>query len=353
MDGSLRFDYYYGLEPEQFSFYRVPRMLMKDERFKGLSSDAKLLYGMMQDRLSLSQQNGWVDAENRPYIYYTMDNIMSDLGCGREKCAKILAELDSKKGIGLIEKKRQGLGKPDIIYVKNFIPVEVNEPEEKPESPCHTDDCSEVRKSNFKKSENRTSSNSEIELAEVRKSNFKKFENQTSSNSEIELAEVREPTPNYNNNNYTDLNYNNPIYLSKCEEGRCDDVMDGVNTYIDIIKENVEYEHYMKSGVYQDRGLFEELFELICEVVCVKRRSIKIGGEDYPYELVKAKFLKLNSSHLEYVIGCMKKNTSKISNIKAYMITTLYNAPSTINHYYQQEVQYDLYGGGFYEANDM
>ena len=70
-------------------------------------------------------------------------------------------------------------------------------------------------------------------------------------------------------------------------------------------------------------------------------------------QLVKAKFLKLNSSHLEYVIGCMRKNTAKIANIKAYMITALYNAPNTINHYYQQEVQHDMYGGGCYETNDM
>ena len=353
MDSNLRFDYYYGLEPEQFSFYRVPRMLMKDERFKGLSSDAKLLYGMMQDRLSLSQQNGWVDDENRPYIYYTMDNIMSDLGCGREKCAKILAELDCKKGIGLIEKKRQGLGKPDIIYVKNFIPIEVNEPENQSKSPADTEISTEVRKSNFKKSENRTSRNSETKLAEVRKSNFKKYENQTSRNSEVELAEVRETNSKYNNNNYTDLSYNNPIYQSDDLTIRQDDVMDDVNAYVEIIKENIEYEHYINQRLYQDRELFEELFELICEVVCVKRRTVKIGGEDYPYELVKAKFLKLTSSHLEYVIGCMKKNTTKIANIKAYMITTLYNAPSTINHYYQQEVQHDLYGGGQYETNYM
>ena len=82
---------------------------------------------------------------------------------------------------------------------------------------------------------------------------------------------------------------------------------------------------------FRCNNALRDLFELICEVVCVKRRTVKIGGEDYPYELVKAKFLKLTSSHLEYVIGCMKKNTTKIANIKAYMITTLYNAPSTIN----------------------
>ena len=130
-------------------------------------------------------------------------------------------------------------------------------------------------------------------------------------------------------------------------------MMDDVNAYIEIIKENIEYAHFMGQSGYRDKELFEELFELICEIICVKRRTVKIAGEDYPYELVKAKFLKLNSDHLLYVIGCMKKNTTKIANIKAYMITTLYNAPSTINHYYQQEVQYDLYGGGFYEATDM
>ena len=99
----------------------------------------------------------------------------------------------------------------------------------------------------------------------------------------------------------------------------------------------------------QDKGLYDELFEVICEVVCVKHKTVKIGGDDYPYELVKSKFLKLNSSHLEYVMECMKNTTTKITNIKAYMVTALYNAPNTINHYYQQEVQHDMYGGGWHE----
>ena len=121
---SIQFDYYYGMQSEQFTFYRVPKVLFTNPQFKGLSSDAKLLYGLMLDRMSLSVKNGWVDEHNRVYIYYTMENIMEDLGCAKEKCTKVVAELDSKKGIGLIEKKRQGLGKPDKIFVKNFISVE-------------------------------------------------------------------------------------------------------------------------------------------------------------------------------------------------------------------------------------
>ena len=152
MGDGLRFDYYYGIEAEQFSFYRVPRLLIKDERFKELSSDAKLLYGLMLDRMALSIKNGWFDEENRAYIHYTLDNIMEDLGCAREKCSKVIAELDSKKGIGLIEKKRQGLGKPDIIYVKNFATLEARtEPEKQPKSPANTDVSTEVRKPNFKR----------------------------------------------------------------------------------------------------------------------------------------------------------------------------------------------------------
>ena len=348
MDGTIKFDYYYGIEAEQFSFYRVPRLLIKDARFKELSSDAKLLYGLMLDRLALSIKNGWLDEENRVYIHYTLDNIMEDLGCAREKCAKVIAELDSKKGIGLIEKKRQGLGKPDIIYVKNFATLDAGK---EPEKPDNADSSAEVRKPNFKRFDNQTSRSSEIELQEIRKPNLQEFGNQTSRGSETELAEVRESNPNYNNNNYTDLSYTNPINQSGNEsksEKRID-LMDDVNAYIELIKDNIEYEHHMKYDDWQNKALYEELFEVICEVVCVKRTTIRIAGEDYPYELVKSKFLKLNSGHLEYVIGCMHDTNTKITNIKAYMVTALYNAPSTMNHYYQQEVQHDMYGGGWHE----
>ena len=192
MSGILQLDYYYGIEAEQFSFYRVPRLLIKDERFKKLSSDAKLLYGLMLDSMSLSMKNEWFDEDNRAYIIYTIDSIMEDLGCGKEKAVKVLAELDSVKGIGLVEKVRRGLGKPDIIYVKNFASLAENVDEKKS---GNTDKITEVGKSDFKKSENRnfwksgnrTSRSRKIRLQEVgkseplevRKSNLKKSENRT------------------------------------------------------------------------------------------------------------------------------------------------------------------------------
>ena len=352
MGKQMQFDYYYGIEAEQFSFYRVPRLLIKDERFRNLSSDAKLLYGLMLDRMSLSMKNGWLDEENRAYIIYTLDNVMEDLGCAKATCVKIMKELDSDNGIGLIEKKRRGLGKPDIIYVKNFATI--GEAEE--ETPANADVSTEVQDLNLKSSKSYTSRSSEIELQEVQDLEHQKFTMQTSRGSEIELAEVHKADPiytNYNqtNQSYIDMSYTNPINQSGNEskaEKRID-LMDDVNAYIELIKDNIEYEHHMKYDDWQNKALYEELFEVICEVVCVKRTTIRIAGEDYPYELVKSKFLKLNSGHLEYVIGCMHDTNTKITNIKAYMVTALYNAPSTINHYYQQEVQHDMYGGGWHE----
>lgn len=350
MGKQIKFDYYYGIEAEQFSFYRVPRLLIKDERFKGLSSDAKLLYGLMLDRLSLSMKNGWLDSENRAYIIYTIDNIMEDLGCAKATCVKIMKELDSDNGIGLIEKKRRGLGKPDIIYVKNFATL--GEPTKKMST--NTDVSTEVQGLNFQSSKDYTSRSSEIELQEVQNADFQKSKNHTSRSTIAEPAEVQNADPNYTNYNQTNQNNTDPSYTnlinqSDNEPEREMDVMEDANAYMEIIKENIEYEHHMKYGRWQDKGLYEELFEVICEIVCVRRKTVKIGGNDYPYELVKSKFLKLNSSHLEYVISCMQETTTKIANIKAYMVTALYNAPSTMNHYYQQEVQHDMYGGGWSE----
>lgn len=353
MGESLQLDYYYGIEAEQFSFYRVPRLLIKDERYRGLSSDAKLLYGLMLDRMSLSMKNGWMDDMNRAYIIYTIDNIMEDLGCSKPTCIKIIKELDSDSGIGLIEKVRRGLGKPDIIYVKNFSTIAEAQEEKKPEN---ADKPTEVKNLYFKKEKNFTSASKETELHEVKKTDFKKKKNFTSGSKEIEPQEVKEFAPNYTNYNQTNYNqtevsYTNPINQSATEKSQDDVIgaMDDAQSYINLIKENIDYDHHMKYDDYGKCELYDELFQVICEVVCVNHKSVRIAGEDYPYELVKSRFLKLNGSHLEYVIGCMQNTTTKITNIKAYMITALYNAPSTINHFYQQEVQHDMYGGGWHE----
>ena len=290
----LNLDYYYGIEAEQFSFYRIPRLLIKGEQFKSLSSDSKLLYGLMLDRMALSMKNGWLDEENRVYIHYTLDEIMEDLGCAKEKAAKVLAELDSKKGIGLIEKKRQGLGKPDIIYVKNFATFAVedddgeseNPPEIPSESPANPDVSTEVRKSNFKRFENRTSRGSEIELQEVRKSNS-----------------------NYTNNNYTNNSYNNNIYPSIYpsssiqEDGRMDHgkVDKRAEKYRMYLWKNLECDIYGQEDE-PDSEMYLELYEIICDIVSIPRDVIRIEGMDVPYDVVKSCFVKLNPFHLKYVI---------------------------------------------------
>jgi len=121
MDHRYEFDYFYGSQSEQFSFFRLPNVIVRDDRFKKLSSDAKILYGIMLDRMSLSRENKWVDSENRVYIIFTLNDVMKEFECCKRKASTLMSELDMKSGIGLIEKKRQGLGKPDLIYLKNFI----------------------------------------------------------------------------------------------------------------------------------------------------------------------------------------------------------------------------------------
>ena len=342
MDENTKFDYYYGIEADQFSFYRVPRLLIKDERFKGLSSDAKLLYGLMLDRMSLSMKNGWLDEENRAYIIYTVDAIMEDLGCAKATCVKIMKELDSEKGIGLIEKKRRGLGKPDIIYVKNFATMSAEQEVKEPEN---TGKSTEVQKLNFKKSNIDTSRSSEVELQEVQNLNRQKYKKQTSRGSETELAEVQDLAPIYTNYNktdinYTDMSYTNPIYPSG-EGKQTDDRMDGADAYIEIIKENIEFEALVQRYGYER---VDELVELMLQTVLSQRPYIRIAGDDYPREVVKSRFLKVNFSHVEYVFDCLDNNTTKVRNIKSYLLAALYNAPATMDSYYRAEVNHDLYG---------
>ena len=116
----LNFPYYYGHSGEQYAFFRIPKLLLTDDRFAEISTDAKLLYGLLLDRMELSYRNGWIDEQNRVFIIFTAEEVMDTLRCRSEKAARLFSELDSTKGIGLIERKRQGLGRPTLIYVKNF-----------------------------------------------------------------------------------------------------------------------------------------------------------------------------------------------------------------------------------------
>lgn len=122
MDKAVSFSYFYGEESEQFSYYRIPRLLITGAQFKSLSTDAKLLYGLFLDRMGLSAKNGWYDEQGRVYIYYTLEEIMADMNCGKDKGVKLLSELDTNRGIGLIERVKQGQGRPTRIYVKQFAP---------------------------------------------------------------------------------------------------------------------------------------------------------------------------------------------------------------------------------------
>ena len=119
---------------------------------------------------------------------------------------------------------------------------------------------------------------------------------------------------------------------------------DAYSVYEEIIKDNIEYD-YLIQDRYLDRDRIEEILALILETVCTKRRTIRIAGDDHPAELVKAKFMKLNSEHIRFVLDCMQENTTKIRNTKQYMKAALFNAPSTIGNYYTSLVSHDMYGG--------
>ena len=314
--GKQAFDYYYGDESNQFSFYRIPRQLITGEQFKKLSTDAKLLYGLLLDRMGLSAKNGWYDDQGRVYIYYTLDEIQADLGCGHEKAVKLLAELDTGKGFGLIERVKRGQGRPAKIYVKRFTtgekPPQPSQPQDIPRLPIFG--SQDFGKSEVKSSEKQKSRLPVFGSADFGKSDAIYIEsNQTDP---IQLDPSVHPSPSPPGTGWID----------RIDCGR-------------DVRESIDYAALCTQFNRED---VDEVAELITDVLCSTRATLRIGGEELPTAQVKERFYKLDYSHLEYVFDCLRKNTTKIRNIRAYLLTALYKAPATINNYYQAEVQHDF-----------
>lgn len=311
------FRYYYGDESEQFSFFKIPKLLITHELFRGLSNDAKILYGLLLDRMCLSQKNKWYDEENRAYIICSIDEITELLNCSRNKAIKSLQELDTEKGIGLIEKRRLGQGNNTIMYVKNFlITQEINSQQ----------------------------SNAEI-ISEVQNVNFQKSKIRTSKSPKNKFLEVQNKDHNntyYNKTNNNEINDSNRIISSddKRFDKRYEEESE-LKAYQSLIKANIDYDSLMEYYA-TERDTIEGIYELIVETVMTSGEKILIASNWYPTSLVKDKFMKLNYMHIQYVLDMLHSNTTKVRNIKKYILASLFNAPTTIESYYRAAVNHDF-----------
>jgi hypothetical protein len=293
------FDYFYGAQAEQFSFYRVPKVLFTREQFKQLSAEAKILYGIMLDKLDLSVKNKWVDEKGRVYIIYTIEQIMEDMNCADQKATKLLDELEKK--CGLIERKRQGLGKPNLIFVKNFI--------------------TGVEGSMMARIQNR--------------------ENHDSGAVNITTADYpksRGINTNHNNTENSDIN---PIRSGFDEDG-----VSGRNEYERYFRESLSIDVLLRETLGEEETILG-ILDLLVDVCCSKRSVIRIAGDDKPRAVVKSRFMKLNAEHIRYVLKCLSENTTRVRNIRQYLLTALYNAPATIRPFYQAWVNNDMATGQF------
>ena len=259
------FPYHYGNESDQYTFYQIPKALFTNESLRHLTTDAKLLYGLLLDRMKLSQKNQWLDETGRVYIYFTVEQIMEILHCGNKKVCSLLAELDDKKGVGLITRVRQGQGKADRIYVKKCV------------------------------------------------------------------------------DGWTAMGQEDPK-----EAGRDFEKTDWEKTYEEyreILADHLDYECLVHDFPFREEAI-AGILDLLTETMLSSKREIRIGGEMRPAQVVKNRFMKLNGSHIRYVLHAMEENPTEVRNIRQYLLTALYNAPATMDHYYKSRVNYDLYGKG-------
>jgi len=305
--------YYTISENTQFHFVQLPMELITNPVFNHIPMDAKVIYSLMLFRMHLSTKNGWIDEMGRVYIIFRVEDVMEYLNCKKDKALEILKILDNKTvktkrgtivGAGLIERKRRGLGQPDIIFIKKFT------------------DFLNQGNSDLQKSENPTSGDRNIHSVELDKTDPKYHDMSKKSMSQ---------TPSYPST----VTYSHTG--GKVSDAQ-DDVIDEMdsNAYTELIKENTGYDAMQVSLPLTTLETFNELVHLVCDVVTHPQKSIKIHGIDYNYETVKSRFLKLNQSHLLYVCSPLADTSSNIRNIRNYMLTALYNAPDTIKTYHQQ-----------------
>ena len=282
-------DYFYGQAGKLFSFYRIPKALFQEQRFQNLSTDAKTLYGILLDRMSLSVKNEWFDKQGRVFIIFTIEDVKRALCCADNKATKLLRELEN---FGLIERKRRGLGKPSLVYVKNF-----------------SSDLSNERVQNR--------------------------ENHESGSPKNACQDPPKSRCNKNKKSKTERNNTNPILSDELEKMKNRKLLE------EYFSRSLEIELLLR--LYpDDEDTIYQIVDLLVDTCDSKRNLIRIAGDDKPAEVALSRLKKLNADHIRFVLDCLAANTSPIRNMKQYLLAALFNAPTTIQLYYQNKVNHDL-----------
>ena len=367
---ALQLNYYYGRESEQYSFFRIPKALFTDERYKSLSMESKVLYGLMLDRMALSVKSGWLDDYNRVYIFFTLDDAIETMGYSHTKVVRLFKELDE---IGLIERKKQGLGRPTIVYVKNFTTAQGPLKPEK-SAPVPSGGGSASAGNDLKQAAYPSHSEGvgyDVEapvwnaiqggadsLPGLGSPDFPDLEIQTSQNwksgfpengtLEFQNTATIKTEKNKTENIDTESIYppSSPAHLAR-DQPACPliDSMDKMESIRDQIRETIEYDLLCEQHPF-DVEIIDGYVELMLEVFRTTRETIRVCGRNEEAGVVKSRFLSLTHEHISYVLDCMNNNTAPISNIKAYTLTALFNAPVTMAQFYASRVSYDMEHGG-------
>ena len=283
----MMLDYFYGQSGELFSYFRIPKALFQDSRFRQLSTDARTLYGILLDRMSLSAKNGWLDEQGRVYIIYTVREVQESLCCAEHKAVKLFRELEQAD---LIERKRRGLGRPSLIFVKNFS-TEV--------SKMHPLNCA------------------------------------NSNSGAVQNAVQEQPKPQCNktDKNKTERNKPDPIYSGNIRE-----------QLEDYFYQALEVELLFRLHP-DDEDTIYQIVDLLVDTCSTKRKMLRIAGDDKPAEVVRSRLKKLNADHIRFVLGCLSETTVPVRNMKQYLLASLYNAPTTMSLYYQNKTNHDFARG--------
>lgn len=345
----MTFDYYYGAQAEQFNFIRIPKAMIVDPMFADLSVNAKLLYGVLLDRMNLSMKNRWFDSENRVYIIYQIAEIMEDFNFSKKTAVRYLNELEN---FGLVEKKRRGLGLPSLLYVKNFVVFQDHsEPDDTDFDDVAEDDNLNENMETSRGIQGETSRGVRTYTSRsVDMETSKGVQKETLRGAKSELQEVTKRGPLISKTNSNNININNTKESNNIlSNPMVKNAVDGMGReeesifekYTKMVKDNVDYD-VLISRHYLEKSMIDGMVNLIVETIISENDYIIISSTKFPKEAVKSRFSKLDISHIEYVLECMNHNTTNIKNIKKYLLAALYNAPTTIDSYYKARVQHDM-----------